>query len=127
MLSYEGIFFDKDTEALIHSLETKTLDEVNDELHCTFKYHPNAEEIFNDIVGKEFEIFLIGYANDGCNSGFQVSLSDELIPYYISYDEQNPNKLKVPHITASLAIGYWLKDENGEYLSFSPYTEHKTR
>ncbi len=87
MLSYEGIFFDADTVELIHSFEPKKLAKVNDEIHCTFKYHPNEEEVFNDIVGKSFEVFLIGYGNDGMNSGFQILLPDELIPYYINYDE----------------------------------------
>lgn len=64
--------------------------------------------------------------------------------YYINYDEHNI--LKTPHITASLAedakaantkdliftplenpikitgrFGYWIKDENTEYLSYEPY------
>lgn len=51
MLSYEGIFFEGDTIELIHSLETEKLARVNDEIHCTFKYHPNNDEIFNEIVG----------------------------------------------------------------------------
>ena len=146
MLSYEGIFFEADVAELIHSLETKKLAKVNDEIHCTFKYHPNEEEIFNDIVGKSFEVFLIGYGNDGMNSGFQISLPEELMPYYINYEEQNPKVLKVPHITDSLSeeakasntnnlefkplekpirivgkFGYWIKDENDEHLSYDPF------
>ena len=146
MLSYEGIFFEPDVIELIHSLDAKKLAKVNDEIHCTFKYHPNEEEIFDEIVGKTFEIFLIGYGNDGMNSGFQILLPDELVPYYINYDEQNSDVLKVPHITASLSeganpsstknldfkplkkpikivgkFGYWIKGENCEYVSYEPY------
>ncbi len=152
MLSYEGIFFDNKTVELIHSLEINPLAKVNDEIHCTFKYHPNKVEIFNDIVGQTFEVFLIGYGNDGKNSGFSISFSDRLLPYYINYDEQNPSVLKVPHITASLAkdavasdtknlnfsplekpikiigkFGYWIKDENREYVSYEPYSLNKRR
>ncbi len=152
MLSYEGIFFEADVVELIHSLETEKLSKVNDEIHCTFKYHPNEEEVFDELVGKSFEVFLIGYGNDGMNSGFQISLPDELIPYYINYDEQNPDILKVPHITASLSegakasstknldfkplkkpiriigkFGYWIKDKNGEYVSYEPISKSKTR
>lgn len=152
MLSYEGIFFEADVVELIHSLETEKLARVNDEIHCTFKYHPSDEEIFNDIVGKNFEVFLIGYGNDGQNSGFQISLSEELMQYYINYDEQNPNILKVPHITASLAegakasntknlqfkplekpirivgkFGYWIKDGDKEYVSYDPFTKSRAR
>ena len=105
MLSYEGIFFEADMVDLIHSLETEKLARVNDEIHCTFKYHPTTDEIFNDIVGRTFEVYLIGYGNDGQNSGFEILFSDELKDYYINYDEQNPTVLKVPHITASLAEG----------------------
>ena len=146
MLCYEGIFFETDVVELIQSLEEKKLDIINDEIHCTFKYHPTKEEIFNDIVGKSFEVFLIGYGNDGMNSGFQISLPNELIPYYINYDEQNPDVLKVPHITSSLSkgakasntknldfkplkhpikivgrFGYWIKDGDKEYLSYKPF------
>ena len=67
MLSYEGLFFGEEMVKLIHSLETNQLENVNDELHCTFKYHPSENEIFDDIVGKTFEVYLIGYANDGNN------------------------------------------------------------
>ncbi len=152
MLSYEGIFFEADVVELIHSLETEKLAKVNDEIHCTFKYHPNDEEVFDELVGKNFEVFLVGYGNDGMNSGFQISLPDELMPYYINYDEQNPDVLKVPHITASLSegakasntknlkfiplespiritgkFGYWIKEENDEYISYEPYSKNKTR
>ena len=118
MLSYEGIFFEGDALKIIHSLEVEQLDKINDEIHCTFKYHPSEEEIFDEIVGKSFEVFLIGYGNDGVNSGFQVQLSDELMPYYINYDEQNPDTLKVPHITASLSEG--AKASNTKNLKFKP-------
>lgn len=152
MLSYEGIFFEADVVELIHSLETKKLAKVNDEIHCTFKYHPNEEEIFNEIIGESFEVFLIGYGNDGMNSGFQISLPDNLMPYYINYDEQNPSAFKVPHITASLSegakasntknlefkplekpirivgkFGYWIKEKDNEYLSYNPFSKNKTR
>lgn len=43
--------------------------------------------------------------NDGQNSGFEILLPEELSEYYINFDEQNPDVLKVPHITASLANG----------------------
>lgn len=152
MLSYEGIFFEEDMVKIIHSLEKEKLARVNDEIHCTFKYHPSNNEIFNEIVGQVFEVYLIGYGNDGQNSGFEILLPEELREYYINFDEQNPDVLKVPHITASLAegakasntknldfkplekpiklngkFGYWIKDENNEYLSFEPYAKSKSR
>ena len=146
MVSYEGIFFNEETIELIKSLEPKTLSRINDKIHCTFKYHPTPDQIFNEIVGKEFELHLIGYANDGKNSGFKVSLPDELMKYYINYHEENPTLLKTPHITVSLAedaipmatkdlnflplkkpiklngkFGFYIKEEASEYISFEPY------
>lgn len=150
MVCYEGIFFDEDTSELIHSLEKNRLSEVNDVLHCTFKFLPKVDEIFDDIVGQEFELFLLGYGNDGQNSGFEVQLSEKLVPYYINYEEGNPDILKVPHITTSLAkhakpvntknlhfepldkpikiigrFGYWIKNQDRSFLSFEPLFREK--
>ena len=152
MLSYEGLFFDNDMVEIIHSLETDPLELINDEIHCTFKYHPSDDEIFNEIVGKTFEIYLISYGNDGQNSGFQILLPDDLQKYYINFDNENPGKLNYPHITASLSegakaintkkldfkpletpiklvgkFGYWIKEENGEYLSYEAYEKNKSK
>lgn len=148
MLKYEAIFLDEESVKLIHRLEENKLDRVNDEIHLTLKYKPNDNEIFNDIVGQEFEMYLIGYGNDGNNSGFEIELSENLKPYYINYDEINTNILKKPHITASLSeeaeavntknlnfkklpqkytvkgrFGFWIEDGDKEYLSFKKYTK----
>lgn len=149
MLKYEAIFLDKESIKLIQELEENKLDRVNDEIHLTLKYKPNNNEIFNEIVGKEFELYLIGYGNDGENAGFEVELSEELKPYYINNDEDDNSKIKIPHITSSLAdnakamntknlvfnklpqkykikgtFGFWLEDEEGnETLSFEKYTK----
>ena len=148
MIKYEAIFLDEESINLIHELEEKKLDRVNDEIHLTLKYKPKDNEIFNDIVGKEFDMYLIGYANDGMNSGFEIELTEELKPYYINYDEINTTTLKKPHITASLSneaeavntknlnfiklpqkykvkgrFGYWIEDDDKEYLSFKKYTK----
>ena len=63
MLSYEGIFFEGETVDFIHSLETEQLPIINNEIHCTFKYHPSESEIFDELVGKEIEVLLIGYGS----------------------------------------------------------------
>ena len=148
MIKYEAIFLDEESINLIHELEENKLDRVNDEIHLTLKYKPKDNEIFNDIVGKKFDMYLIGYANDGMNSGFEIELTEELKPYYINYDEINTTTLKKPHITASLSneaeavntknlnfiklpqkykvkgrFGYWIEDDDKEYLSFKKYTK----
>lgn len=100
MLSYEGLFFDEETVKLIHSLEEDTLDVVNDEIHCTFKYHPANDEIFNEIVGKYFDVYLVGYANGGKNSGFKIEIFKKLEKYYIHHEPIDQTKLITHHITA---------------------------
>lgn len=136
---YEGLFFDSKTEELIHSLEKNRLSISNDRIHCTFVYKPQKEKLFNNLVGKEFEITLVGYGNDGRNSGFEVRLPEELKNYFL---------LKKPHITASIAenalpkdtanldfkpldkpikivgrFGYWIKnfDNDQQYVYFKPH------
>lgn len=149
MLKYEAIFLDDQSVELIKKLETNKLSRVNDEIHLTLKYKPNKDEIFNEVVGQEFELYLIGYGNDGNNSGFEIELSEPLKKYYINYDEDDSSLLKTPHITSSLAdeaeavntkklifnplpqkykvtgkLGYWIEEEDGtEYLSFSKYEQ----
>ena len=121
MVIYEGIFFDKEAIDLIHSLEKEPLSKPCDEIHCTFKFRPTKEEVFNDIVGKEIEVTLIGYASDGKNSGFKLQLPEDIQKYYINYDEKDHTKLKTPHITASLEEG--AIPMNTKDLDFKPLSK----
>lgn len=150
MVGYEGLFFDDEYEKLIFSLEGKHLGIVNDKLHCTFKYRPTEDEIFNDIAGEDFELCIVGYGNDGKNSAFKVILPLELQKYYINYDEDGT--LKVPHITVSLSegakakdskdlsfkdlkkpikikgrFGYFIKEEDKKFVSYDPYDVKKIK
>ena len=74
MVHYEGIFFDKKTQDYIISLDKNKLPVLNDEIHCTFKPKPTNEELFDELLGQEIEIELIGYGSDGKNSGFEVKI-----------------------------------------------------
>ena len=144
MVSYEGIFFEGESKKKILSHEKIHLPIINDELHCTFVYHPKEEELWDELVGKEFEIQLVGYACNGKNSGFQISIPEELTKYYKNTDSEKEYELKTPHITTSVTkdskpyftkdlnfiplekpipikgkFGYWEKDENGkEYVTY---------
>ena len=143
MVSYEGIFFVGEDKDKILSYEKIHLPIINDELHCTFVYHPKEEELWDDLIGEEFEIKLIGYACNGKNSGFQIELPEEIKKYYKNTDGEKDNELKIPHITASVTkdskpyftkdlkfvpleqpipikgkFGYWIKEDNKEFLSF---------
>lgn len=146
MVSYEGIFFEGDIVEFIHSLEEVHLPVINDEIHCTFKYHPSEDEIFDELVGREIEVLIVGYGCDGKNSGFEIQLPNEIASYYINYEGDGSGILKIPHITASLAqgakasntksldfkklpnpvvvkgrFGYWIKEDDKEYLSYERY------
>jgi hypothetical protein len=118
MVRYEGLFLDKESVQLVKAIEPVNLGFQNDEIHITFKYKPSVEETFDEIVGRVYELKVIGYGNDGKNSGFQVELPDELLPYYINVDENG--NLKPPHITVSLAEGAKAKDT--AFLDFVPLT-----
>ena len=145
MLIYEAIFFDDETSKFIRSIEKQPLEIEYEDMHCTFKFRPAKDEIFNELVGKEFDIKIVGYASDGHNSGFSIELPEELNKYYINYDPDT-NKLKTPHITVSLSegakpaktkdldfkkldktytikgkFGYYVKINNRLYISYKPY------
>ena len=144
MIHYEGIFLDEKSIKIVRSLEKTVLDEINDEIHLTLKYKPVGDEVFNELLNKEFDLYLTGYGNDRENSGFEVMLPDELKPYYINYDEDNPKVLKIPHITSSIKtgaissntkklkfrkldkpvkvhgrFGFWIKEIDKEYAVFN--------
>ena len=144
MVHYEGIFFDKEIQDLIISLDKNKLPVLNDEIHCTFKSKPTNDELFDEIVGQEITIELIGYGSDGKNSGFEIKIPNEYKKYYINYEENDPTKLKKIHITTSITedskayltknlnfiplenpikvtckFGYWIKEDDGqEYLTY---------
>lgn len=110
MVRYMGIFFEGEQAELIKSLQPTKLERTNDEIHCTFKYKPSNEELIEDLVGQEVEVYLIGYGCDGKNSGFEVAFDESYDPYYINYHEDKKDEnglplLKPKHITASLADG----------------------
>lgn len=105
MVSYMGIFFEGDNELKILKAELSsggiTLEKIPDNLHCTFQYQPTDEQItdFNKIVGKEFEIKLIGYGNNQKNAGFLIEIPDELNRYFTN--GQNEGRVVPKHITTS--------------------------
>ena len=145
MINYEGLFFEDEDLEKILSLEETKLDSVNDVIHCTFKYKPKQDEIFDELVGKYFDVDLLGYGCDDKNSGFLIAFQDELKDYYINYDKDG--NFISSHITTSIKngedplntkdipfnfyekpihikgrFGYYIKDENGKaYVSYKPF------
>lgn len=52
MVHYEGIFFDKETQNFIISLDKNKLPVLNDEIHCTFKSKPTNNDLFDEMDKK---------------------------------------------------------------------------
>ena len=122
MIIYEGIFFiSEEIEELIHSQEDVLLPMIYKPLHITFKYRPKPEELFDNLVGSEIQVLIVGYGCDGKNSGFEVLLPDDIKEYYINIAEKESEVRKTPHITASLAPG--ARAANTSRLQFIPLSE----
>lgn len=119
MVYYEGLFFDKDEVNKILALEDNRLEIGIDIIHCTFKYLPNSDEVFNELVGRYFEIDILGYGSNETNSGFCIRLPRELEEYYINTDKFG--NCILPHITCSKSIDG--ESENTKNLMFSYFDE----
>lgn len=144
MIHYAGLFFEGESEKKIQELERNKLDKIHDKLHCTFKYEPVDENMFDELVGKEFNIYLIGYGSNEENSGFQILLPEELRKYYInqnglahitaSINEDgkavNTSKLKFEPLDKPIKVtgrfGYWIIEDDKEYLSYEKYNKGKS-
>lgn len=89
---YQGIFFDKKTQEQLVRLQENGLNDIIKNMHITFKYG-DIEKYPEELLGKEFNLKLVGYASDGKNSGFSVELPEKLKKYY--------KNSSIPHITVS--------------------------
>lgn len=103
MVIYEAIFFDEESIRIIESLEKNPLEQKVKNMHCTFKFRPNKEELCPELLGQEFELFLIGYGCDGKNSGFEVQLPKELKEKYHHTDKKT-GQMILSHMTVSYAL-----------------------
>ena len=113
-LLYSGIFFDNESKNVILSLDKNKLDIIPKWYHVTFGYLEENNKILNDIVGNDITIKIIGFKNNGKNSGLLVEIPDEYKKYYNHYDENN--NLIIPHITLSIS-----KDSNNRYTKDLKY------
>lgn len=146
MVDYEGIFFDEDEVKKIQSYEQNFLGNVHECIHCTFIYKPDNDHLYEELLNKEIDIYLVSYGSNKNNSGFEVEIPEKYMKYYHNYDSNN-NYVK-PHITASISnngkskdtcklkftplkekvkitgrFGYWIKEENKEYVTFNTYNK----
>lgn len=113
-LLYSGIFFDNDSKNIISSLDNNKLDIIPKWYHITFTYLEENNKSLNDILGNNVTIKIIGFKNDGKNSGLLVEIPAEYKRYYNHYDENN--KLIPPHITLSIS-----KDSKNRYTKDLKY------
>ena len=74
---------------------SNSLDIIISGPHVTLAYNPNElqKKMLMPYIGREVDVKVIGYANDGNNEGYQVELPSWL-PYF--------NKA-IPHITISIS------------------------
>ena len=78
---YEGLFISSESEEKLVAMQARPLEENVRDMHVTFKFgelgcYPT------EMLEKEYEVEVIGYASDGKNSGFEVKLSEELEAWY---------------------------------------------
>ncbi len=90
---YSGLFFDEESIKKLIEAQGNGLSDTVNNMHTTFKFG-ELEQFPDELIGKDFEVKVVGYASDGRNSGYRVELPEELIPYY-----ENKNQ---PHITVSI-------------------------
>lgn len=109
---YKGFFVDEWSSFLLKKAEgTKKLEKDIKGKHVTFAFRPK-EGFPESLMGKTFSLMVIGYGNDGENSGFEVALPEELIPYY-------EGALTI-HITTSISLTG--SPKNTAKLVFNPIT-----
>jgi len=111
---YQGLFVEPESKGrLIESQGEGALENVVSNMHCTFRFRPSLTEIrnFSQLLGREFELKVVGYYSDGKNSGFEVELPQELESVYTNvHNVENgavvPSVEKTtPHITISMSEG----------------------
>ena len=103
MVEYFGIFFNKENSKIISDNEKQRLEFLPNNFHCTFAFRPNEIELFNQFVGQNVDVSLIGYGNNNENSGFEIAFDDKFKDLFKNFDINNTPK--TPHITTSLANG----------------------
>lgn len=102
MILYSGLFISGKEAKILEKLEQTPLEITPNNFHVTFKYKPNDEEInnFYEVIGREIEVKVIGYACNGKNSGFRLFLPSDIMPYYLNIVN---GKMTIPHITTSFS------------------------
>ena len=93
MTGFQGIFLDETSKKRLIALQEKKLKYTVRDMHITFKFG-KTEKYPEEVLNKDYEVKIVGYAATDKNSGFQVELPEELKAYF-----KNENG---PHITVSI-------------------------
>ena len=84
---------DETSKKRLIALQEKKLKYIVRDMHITFKFG-KTEKYPEEVLNKDYEVKIVGYAATDKNSGFQVELPKELKAYF-----KNENG---PHITVSI-------------------------
>ena len=93
LTGFQGIFLDETSKKRLIALQEKKLKYIVRDMHITFKFG-KTEKYPEEVLNKDYEVKIVGYAATDKNSGFQVELPEELKAYF-----KNENG---PHITVSI-------------------------
>lgn len=93
MTGFQGIFLDEISKKRLIDLQERKLKYIVKDMHITFKFG-KTEMYPEELLNKDYEVKIVGYAATDKNSGFQVELPEELKAYF-----KNENE---PHITVSI-------------------------
>mgnify|MGYP004487074777 FL=1 len=93
MTGFQGIFLDEISKKRLIDLQERKLKYIVKDMHITFKFG-KTEMYPEEVLNKDYEVKIVGYAATDKNSGFQVELPEELKAYF-----KNENG---PHITVSI-------------------------
>lgn len=61
---YQGLFLDEKTQEKLVELQKNGLSDITKDMHITFKFG-ETEQYPEELIGKEFNVKIIGYASDG--------------------------------------------------------------
>lgn len=93
MTGFQGIFLDEISKKRLIDLQERKLKYIVKDMHITFKFG-KTEMYPEELLNKDYEVKIVGYAATDKNSGFQVELPEELKAYF-----KNENGT---HITVSI-------------------------
>ena len=110
-------------------MQNQKLPIIPNNMHCTFKYEPNDEEIekfSKKLLGKKVNLQVVGYGSDGKNSGFEIALDEEQELVYtntkiIEENDVIEEEYTIPHITVSMSENAQAIDTG--LLDFKPLDE----